>query len=146
MELFACNIHVDLQWKTPKAKQMCHILVTVMSQFKVNLVKYLLFGVRKGPVLLTHQRQNVHMQIGHLLIHCSKNGCKLFAQKRKNALGLFNIVFIFVLFFRFTAKMPILGCNTCKKKKPAIPLRDRVLSSKKTQMTACFWCLLRLFA
>lgn len=46
-------------------------------------VKYLLFGVRKGQVLLTHQMWNVHVQIEQLLIHCSKNGSKLFGTKKK---------------------------------------------------------------
>lgn len=81
-------------------------------------------------------------QIGHLLIHCSKNGCKLFCTKKKNVLGLFNGLFVclFCFVFRVAAKTPILGCNTSKKK-AAIPLRDRVLSSNKTQITY-FWCLL----
>lgn len=56
MELFACDMYLDLQWKTPQAKQMCHILdkATKKSQSWFNSiqseVKYLLFGVRKGQV------------------------------------------------------------------------------------------------
>lgn len=43
--------------------------------------------------------QNVHVQIGHLLIHCSKNDRKLFLHKKEICFRLiYHWVFLFVCF------------------------------------------------